>query len=186
MSPTRIIIIRHAEKPPEPPGEPPPYGVSADGSEDNKSLTPTGWQRAGALARFFFPVDPPPGFGLVPSAIYAAGALTANDSKRPTQTVTPLVALMEPEGVPFTEKYGKDDLQAAMDDVLTHDGVVLMAWEHHRIPDLAALLNPVPATPAKWPGDQFDVLWVFDHSADGWSFSQVPQCLLHGDSDSVI
>ncbi|MCB8879733.1 histidine phosphatase family protein [Acidisoma cellulosilytica] len=186
MSPSRIIIIRHAEKPTKPGDEPAIAGIAENGSCDKKSLTPRGWQRAGALVRFFCPLHPPPGFGLLPSIIYAAGAKTKDDSKRPTQTVQPLADLMQSQHVPFIESFGKDDLQAAMTEALTRNGIVLMAWEHHRIPDLAALLHPVPATPDAWPDDRFDVLWVFDHSADGWAFSQIAQRLLNGDDDTVI
>ena len=103
--------------------------------------------------------------------------------------MAPLVALMNPPdaaSVPFKDTFGKDDLAPVMEDVLQQNGVVLIVWEHHRIPALAARLEPAPVTPAEWPGDRFDLLWVFDHTADGWSFSQIPQHRLPGDSDSVI
>ena len=65
----KIMIIRHAEKPP------PTFGVNADGVQDKESLTVRGWQRAGALAPFF---APPPGAPLpnpalaTPRYVYAA------------------------------------------------------------------------------------------------------------------
>ncbi len=42
--------------------------------------------------------------------------------------------------------------------------------------------------PQKWPGDRFDVVWVFDlvTPSSSYSFSQVPQRLLAGDSPDPI
>jgi len=46
MAPTRIMFIRHAEKPHEPPCEN-DDGVKTSGERDEKSLAVQGWQRAG-------------------------------------------------------------------------------------------------------------------------------------------
>jgi hypothetical protein len=41
--------------------------------------------------------------------------------------------------------------------------------------------------PPVWPGHRFDLVWVFDLNADGtWSFVQAPQLLLPGDSGNPI
>jgi hypothetical protein len=42
--------------------------------------------------------------------------------------------------------------------------------------------------PQKWPGSRFDVVWIFDRqtASGGWSFAQVPQKLLSGDSAKPI
>ena len=63
-----IYIIRHGEKPPDPPRRPiPPQPTSGDDIYGNSgsasSLTPTGWQRAGAIGTLFFA---PPGDSLRP------------------------------------------------------------------------------------------------------------------------
>jgi broad specificity phosphatase PhoE len=52
MAPARIMFIRHAEKPVDGGDD----GVTPKGHADPESLTPRGWQRAGALARFFQPL----------------------------------------------------------------------------------------------------------------------------------
>ncbi len=44
--PSVVMLVRHAEKPL---GAGPPHGVTIDGTPDPESLTPRGWQRAGAL-----------------------------------------------------------------------------------------------------------------------------------------
>jgi hypothetical protein len=68
-------------------------------------------------------------------------------------------------------------------------GVVLIAWEHERIPDVAAAIpgNNAPS-PEAWPDDRFDVVWVFDRNTGTgpWSFGQVPQLLLAGDRAEPI
>ena len=46
MSPTRIMIIRHAEQHEV-------AGITREGQVDPQSLTVRGWQRAGALVPFF-------------------------------------------------------------------------------------------------------------------------------------
>ena len=46
VSPEVIYIIRHAEKPLKPPLS----GVDYQGSQNEHSLLPRGWQRSGALA----------------------------------------------------------------------------------------------------------------------------------------
>ena len=51
---TKIMIIRHAEKPTTTP-PPPLNGVTITGKQDKDSLIPRGWQRAGALVTLFAP-----------------------------------------------------------------------------------------------------------------------------------
>ena len=54
MAPARIIAIRHGEKPDD---DGRIFGVDVNGRNDPHSLSPRGWQRAGALVGFFFPRD---------------------------------------------------------------------------------------------------------------------------------
>jgi hypothetical protein len=53
---TKIMIIRHAEKPPAT-GQ--PFGVTVEGAQDVESLTIQGWQRVGPLACLFAPTRGP-------------------------------------------------------------------------------------------------------------------------------
>ena len=69
---------------------------------------------------------------------------------------------------------------------------MLICWEHQHIPALAQALPTVPGTtvPDPWPGDRFDVIWSFTAVTGSqdvqYTFSQIPQQLLAGDTDTVI
>ncbi len=69
---------------------------------------------------------------------------------------------------------------------------MLVGWVHPEIPDLAAHLpNVSPVVPKIWPGNRYDIVWVFvktttPNGQTGYEFSQVPQLLLPGDSKSPI
>jgi broad specificity phosphatase PhoE len=85
--PERIVLIRHAEKPL---GDGPPHGVTSDGVMDRESLTPRGWQRAGALVGAFTG-GRAPGIGLPPPALLVASKVRPeSSSQRPLQTLQPL------------------------------------------------------------------------------------------------
>jgi hypothetical protein len=182
VAPKRIIFIRHAEKPDKGHG-----GIKADGSADKDSLVVRGWQRAGALARFFRPASGPS--NLTPTTIFAAAVVAPySKSKRPMETVKPLVKLLEAENstVKFDTTHLKNDIKGLMQDVLTKQGTVLIAWEHQLIPSAVGLLPNPPTVPQQWPGNRFDIVWVFDQAGTGWTFSQIPQLLLAGDISDPI
>jgi hypothetical protein len=68
-------------------------------------------------------------------------------------------------------------------------GAVLICWDHAHIPALASALPLVPGTviPKTWPDDRFDVIWAFTLvTSDEYSFAQVPQLLLSGDTESPV
>ena len=69
-----------------------------------------------------------------------------------------------------------------MAEVMTRSGIVLIAWNHSRIPDCVAALPNSPRTPDEWPGDRYDLVWVLDPADGGWTFSEIPQRLLAGDA----
>ncbi|MCM0082430.1 hypothetical protein L4X63_12600 [Geomonas sp. Red32] len=85
----RIMLIRHAEKPA---GEGPPYGVDGEGNREEDSITPLGWQRAGALVVLFAPAHGAlQGPGLSPPQyLFACGKEKERTRLRPLQTVVPL------------------------------------------------------------------------------------------------
>jgi hypothetical protein len=195
--PQQIYIIRHAEKPPDPlPGQPassagPPFGVDADGNQNVHSLSPRGWQRSGALAVLFDPLVGPAKVGLrTPTALYstAYGDASQTQTHRPYQTIQGLSRRL---GVPIQSPELKGEEAALVDAVLASgDEVVLICWEHHRIPALVEAIPTIDGTaiPAVWPDERFDVIWTFtlDPGTGRYGFGQVPQQLLDGDTDTVI
>jgi broad specificity phosphatase PhoE len=198
--PTKIMVIRHAEKPDDQ-----HEGVTSHGQSDKESLIVRGWQRAGALAALFDPANGPLQNAnlAVPKMIYAAdpeaASATADDdgkvgskSKRPLQTITPLaerLGIKDKVNVEFTKGQEKQ----LADSVLAASGIVLISWQHQKIPDIAKHIvgtkPPTKPIPTKWPGGRFDIVWVFTPPAapsDRWGFVQVPQQLLSGDANTVI
>ncbi|SIT46184.1 conserved hypothetical protein [Paraburkholderia ribeironis] len=184
MATQKILILRHAEKPNHTAA-----GVDGNGQLDAKSLTPQGWQRAGALVQFFAPGDK--GEPLAPLArpkhLFAAyyDPAADDDSKRPCQTIEPLAAHLGPSSL-IDDSVRKDDVDKLIQKASAMDGTVLIAWEHKKIPAIARLLlaqsDPVP----DWPDNRFDMVWVFDRIGAVWRLTQVPQLLLAGDSPATF
>jgi hypothetical protein len=189
----KIMIIRHAEKPDDnnntnDPGNGPPYGVQADGTQDRDSLVVQGWQRAGALAALFAPSGGPfqnPELA-TPRFLYATGVGHHSESKRPQETITPLSAKL---ALPINTNFFKGDEEAMTKDALSQNGTVLICWQHEDIlPTIVSFIPCNVRTPPRWPGSRFDIVLVFDLIAGSsqYNFSQVPQLLLAGDSASAI
>jgi hypothetical protein len=180
MSPTKIMIIRHAEKPN---GEP---GIAPDGSPDPKSLTQQGWARAKKLVEFF--KSPTSANIQRPDWVFAAAPDVG--SKRPAETVAPLVDALwnsADKAQRFNTSIPEDEPEQLATSVMAVDGVVLISWEHQSIPDCVAALPNPPASPPRWPGSRFDVVWILNAKpSGGWDFSQTPQMLLAGDENAVI
>jgi hypothetical protein len=173
--PSKIMLIRHAEKP-----DNGPAGVQEDGTNDKHSLIVRGWQRAGALATFF--AKPVRGGIATPATLFASA--TSNDAAMPDEEAKSLrpqetiLTLGRKLGVAPNIAIAVGQEAALITAVRAQDGVVLVAWEHKHIPIIAAgfVQNP-PA----W-GDRFDAVWVLDRQADGtYVRSVVNQDLLDGD-----
>jgi hypothetical protein len=180
----KIMIIRHGEKPPAS-GE--PFGVTADGEQDVESLTIQGWQRAGGLACLFAPTRGPLQDAQLatPRFLFASESKSGGGSQRPLQTITPLAEKLSLS--PTTHK--KTALSTVAADAMACGGTALIAWQHEDIPLIANIIVGNDSTvPQKWPGHRFDVVWVFDLdvSSGTYSFNQVAQSLLAGDSPDPI
>ncbi|MFA7242404.1 MAG: hypothetical protein WC091_20005 [Sulfuricellaceae bacterium] len=184
MKAKKIMMIRHAEKPADSGA---PFGVDINGNQDAESLIPRGWQRAGALAEFFDPAN-----GClqdkrlaVPQFLYASGVGKHSNSLRPEETIMPL---SEKLGIKINTTFKKGDEADMIQDAMAQDGIVLIAWEHQAIPGIANLIPGNNTIPQTWPGNRFDIVWIFDPAPNNaaYTFSQVPQQLLSGDSNTVI
>jgi hypothetical protein len=192
MGATKLMVIRHAEKPHKYNGQ--DYsGVDATGtacgSKAAESLVTIGWARAGALITLFAPPWGPKTPALAtPQFLYAA-APGSNDAKgnahsqRPYET---LIALAAQLGLPIDTRHEKEHYPKAVEDALAKDGTILICWQHEDIPLVAP--GPEPGStqpgisqciltetgtqgtlgaPSSWPTDhngepRYDLVWVFD------------------------
>jgi hypothetical protein len=185
MAGDTILIIRHAEKP----TADKPVGVDESGGQDNHSLTPQGWQRAGAWASLFVPAFNTPPVLPVPTAIFASGPETHEDireneegsrSRRPLETVTPLARKLK--GVKVRTDFVRGQEQQLAGLISGLSGVILVCWQHESIPAIAQGLTPRPTrVPAHWPDDRFNVVYRFDRGAASWDFVQLTPLMLAGD-----
>jgi hypothetical protein len=192
-SPEVIYIIRHGEKPEEPAprqAAPARRGVDFHGNQNEHSLLPRGWQRSGALAALFDPSRGPLRAGLqVPrmlvSPSYGDGSKAAQH--RTHQTIR---GISDRLGIAIATDFAKGhEPQLAAALTQSGPGAVLICWDHAHIPALASALPLVHGTviPKTWPDDRFDVIWAFTLvTGDEYSFGQVPQLLLSGDTDTII
>jgi hypothetical protein len=158
--PATILIIRHAEK-------------LTDGRQD---LSETGYKRAAMLPKLF---DGSRADLLVPQVLFATHM--SKHSNRPVETITPLAAALK---LPIDSTIMDDDYAALAKELLSgkYAGkVVLVAWHHGKIPQLASALGAQPPyTP--WPDGQFDRVWRIDFRDGKATLTDLPQALLPGDS----
>ncbi|MGA7814445.1 hypothetical protein [Caballeronia sp.] len=187
MASDKIMIIRHAEKPA---ADGSVQGVTAAGATNAEELIVRGWQRSGALVRFFAPLDgefAQPGLA-TPNTIFTSQVAHHSASLRPQHTVLELATLLGTvPGFQFNTQYPKGDESSLVTAAMDAQGPVLIAWEHQAIPAIVKAIvgNSTPYPPI-WP-DRFDLVWILDRQAAGaWEFSQVPQLLLSGDSPQVV
>ena len=182
MASRQIMLIRHGEKP-SPDGT--VLGVTMDGTASPDELSVRGWQRAGALVRFFAPADGVNRPGLQkPEFLFAQGTAQHVTSVRAPHTLGPLAALL---GTAISTEFAKGQEEQLAAALRASTGPALVAWEHRALCVLANfLMGDDKHTPQAWPDDCFDVVWVFDANGSGWAFSQVPQRLLAGDRTEPI
>jgi hypothetical protein len=210
MGATKIMVIRHAEKPG-------PYnnaqyaGVNNVGTvagvDGAKHLVTLGWERAGALVTLFArPWGPKPPlatpqflFASDPIARHGDDATEGGPSNRPYETLIPLAAKL---GLDPNVSYGKSHYAKMVTTALACDGLVLISWQHEDIPLTTKTGDPgisqeiltqtrTTATlgvPTSWPvgpfGARYDLVFVFDRPTGSGpiiSFTLFPQQLLAGD-----
>ena len=145
--PAQIILIRHAEKPPDP---------------ENPHLSHAGVKRAGQLVSFITTDPAMTRFGL-PVAVFATQATKHDNGQRTQETVAPLArALKLPVQTPYLAK----DYAALAKVILATPAyagkTVLICWNHEEIPPLAAALGVTPEPP-KWKGSVFDQVYVISY-----------------------
>jgi hypothetical protein len=180
-----IMIIRHGEKPGVPVAA---DGIDVDGNVDSKSLTAAGWQRAHALVDLF---NPPVGVAMrarlaVPDHLFAAADTSGDKSKRPIETITPLSESFNPN-LAIDSTIASTDVKSIAKAAKSAGDVVLVSWKHEDILAIAQRLAPAALLPKKWPGNRFDMVWVFELNAQGdYDFLQVPELVLPTDDPSPM
>jgi broad specificity phosphatase PhoE len=182
MSCTKIMLIRHAERPS---ADKLIRGVTVEGQKNKEELTVRGWQRAGALVRFFAPLDNRffhPALAR-PDILFACKADASDPSLRPQHTLLPLAELLKVE---FNCDFYEGEEEQLVQKVLASNGTALIAWKHNNMHVIAnAILGNKTGAPQHWPIDRVDLVWVFDKIDGSWAFIQVPQLLLAGDRTYV-
>ena len=168
--PGTIYIIRHGEKPADPPAvasgqappaPAPPFGVDFQGNQNPHSLLPRGWQRSGALVALFAPALGAPQAGLQTPATLLSPSYGSQKKTAEHRTYQTIQGLSERLGIAIVSSYAEgEEAQLAADVVSSYAGVVLICWEHDHIPSLASSLSTVPGTviPQTWSKDRFDVV----------------------------
>jgi phosphohistidine phosphatase SixA len=160
--PRIVMIIRHAEKPP---------GAKA---EKDPNLSSRGYERAAALAKVIPERFPKPDFLIATKR--------TKSSNRPVETITPLSnVLHEPIESTFKDEAFERLAHAVLTNPKYAGKVVLIAWHHGKIPDLAKALG-AEDVPNKWNSQVFDRVWqiTYDNGAATWK--DLPEDALPGDS----
>ena len=165
--PAHILIIRHAEKPPD--------------AARSIDLAPAGTARAKALPQLFTasPNRPDP----FPKPDFIFATRDTKRSHRPSETVATLGAAL---GLPINTAFGDNDARALANELLgqrKYEGkTVLVAWHQGTIPDLAKALGARGA-PHGWPDSVFDRVWEITYTKNGKaSFVDRPEHLMSGDA----
>jgi hypothetical protein len=166
--PAHILIIRHAEKPPD--------------DDNSVSLSPRGKERARALRNLFKKSETRPKKFPTPDFIFATK--DSKKSHRPKETVTPLAKRLE---LKIDDRYADADVDKLARELLDNPKyagkTVLICWHHGEIPKLASKLNATDA-PRHFKGTVFDRVWRIDYDKTGKArFRDLPQRLLAGDSE---
>jgi hypothetical protein len=182
---TKIMLIRHAEKPAK---DDTPYGVTRKGERSKESLEVRGWQRAGALINLFAPANGHSKNNALakPQFLFASKPLRRKGSRRPIETITPLAEKLD---IKIKSDFPRSQIESMLDDVFRCKGAVLICWQREYIPEIAShILGSKKIAPPVWPDDCFDMIWVFDlvPSSSKYTFKQVPQRLLSGDLTTPI
>jgi phosphohistidine phosphatase SixA len=160
--PRIVMIIRHAEKP-----------EKTNGTRD-PNLAPQGYKRAEALATVI-----PANFAR-PDFLIATR--NTESSARPVETITPLSnALHEEIDSTFKDEEVTPLAHQILTDPKFNGKVVLIAWHHEKIPDLAKALGVTDA-PAKWDPKVFDRVWKITFIDGVVTWKDLPQKALPSDA----
>lgn len=162
--PATIYLIRHAEKL----------------TDKRPDLAPEGFRRAALIPYLFMP---PAGDARIPLARpdFLFATARSKNSNRPVETVMPLSSALNE---PISNEILDEDYPELAKLLLSGKfagKVVLVAWHHGKLPQLARELGAVPPY-EKWPDVQFDRIWRVDYKDGNARLTDLPMLLLPGDS----
>jgi phosphohistidine phosphatase SixA len=162
VGPRMVMIIRHAEKP-----------EATNGTEKDPNLSKAGFARADALAHVLPANFPKPDF------LFATKR--SKGSNRPVETITPLSkAIKEEISADFKDEEFDQLAKLILTDERYKGKVVLIAWHHGKIPELAKALGAT-GVPDKWNSELFDRVWQITYENGKASFKDLPQKAMPGD-----
>ena len=139
-----LVLIRHGEK-------------SRD--SDDKSLTVDGQHRAEYLSRCA--AHATSALALGPPTAIMASTVRPGKSHRPRDTVAPLARALSLSVDLSVDKEDSPGFARAVQEKLSCNGTVLVAWQHEDIPDLVKALAP--------PNRKSFTDWPPSCDAEGWS-----------------
>jgi hypothetical protein len=178
-----ILLIRHAEKP----RSGGPAGIDGNGAIDAHSLTPVGWQRAGAWMEMFAPSLPGAAPALPRPDVIFASRRTATEngigskSRRTVQTVQPLADKL---GLAVDQRFTEGEETELVAALLASPGTILVSWQHEKLPLIARQIGSGGPTPAVWPDGRYNPILCFRREGGGeagWSYEQLVPLMLAGD-----
>ncbi|QEL15664.1 histidine phosphatase family protein [Limnoglobus roseus] len=157
--PKHVLLIRHAEKPPEELGE---AGLNAKGKV-----------RAAALYELFEASDKRQQPFPKPDFLFAAA--TSKKSVRSIETAKPLGKKL---GLPVNDNFDDDDFAKLTSELFRNPKyvgkTVLIVWKHHALPPFAEKLGAADA-PKDWKDGVFDRVWQLDFDDGKVTFRDRPQ-----------
>lgn len=141
--PRRVLLMRHAEK---------------TGDPEDIHLSAAGQQRAEKLVRYI-----PATFG-VPDYLFAAA-----QSRRSVRSIETLQPLATATGKPLRYDVEDDDFEDLVAELASQpqyrQALVVIAWHHKKIDNIAALLGAADGTyPDPWAENLYDVIVDLDYS----------------------
>lgn len=151
-----IVIMRHAEKP-----------LNGD------NLSCRGFNRSMQLPALIRKK-----FG-VPQYVYVPAPSTGKETKsgRMMQTVWPLATKYN---LSINTNYEVKDAEDLVKNIRSKKGLVLVVWEHDAISDIVKKLGIKGGL--KWPGTDYDGMWVVTIRGGKTSFSKTVQGLKPSDN----
>lgn len=132
---TKVVIIRHGEKP-----------------EEGDHLSCQGLNRALQLPSVLYAKFGRPDYTFVPSPSTGKGT----SSIRMLETVIPFAVKYN---LTINSKYDKEDAKGVAAAITKKSGTILLVWEHKAIPPLVKALG-IKEEGLDWKATDFDSIWI--------------------------